>query len=222
MTAKEELKAETLWFHVFKEMIDNGDIAKLGPHAVTVYLVIKSHSNFSNGTAFPSIETICKKSGISESQVKRSLKALELEKYLVREKKGRNNIYTLREQIAVHDGKGEIAAKASWDYLPSTVQSAVLELKNLVLTGDFAGAKIIHIDRLIQQNNLGSGTAIQINATTEAEALDVLAKLTESDPETAALLQKIKARRDSKKSVQLSTETALPDTGLPDTCLPDT
>ena len=27
-------------------MIDNGDVAKMGPYAVTVYLVIKSHTNF--------------------------------------------------------------------------------------------------------------------------------------------------------------------------------
>ena len=39
-------KAETTWFHVFKAMIDNGDIARIGSYAVTVYLVIKSFTNF--------------------------------------------------------------------------------------------------------------------------------------------------------------------------------
>ena len=39
-------KAETTWFHVFVSMVENGDVAKLGPHAVTVYLVIKAYTNW--------------------------------------------------------------------------------------------------------------------------------------------------------------------------------
>ena len=88
----ELFKAETTWFHVFRDMVENGDVAKMGPHAVTVYLVIKAHTNFSTGRAFPALETIVEKSGISESQVKRSIKALEELGYVSKEKKGRNNI----------------------------------------------------------------------------------------------------------------------------------
>lgn len=54
MTPQQELfKAETAWFHIFKTMIDNGDVARMGPYAVTVYLVIKSHTNFATGRPFP-------------------------------------------------------------------------------------------------------------------------------------------------------------------------
>ena len=48
---QELFKAETAWFHIFKTMIDNGDVARMGPYAVTVYLVIKSHTNFATGRA---------------------------------------------------------------------------------------------------------------------------------------------------------------------------
>ena len=41
---QELFKAETAWFHIFKTMIDSGDVARMGPYAVTVYLVIKSHT----------------------------------------------------------------------------------------------------------------------------------------------------------------------------------
>ena len=62
MTPQKELfKAETAWFHIFKTMIDNGDVARMGPYAVTVYLVIKSHTNFATGRAFPALETIAEK-----------------------------------------------------------------------------------------------------------------------------------------------------------------
>jgi hypothetical protein len=66
-------KAETTWFHVFVSMVENGDVAKLGPHAVTVYLVIKAYTNWKTGKAFPGLDTIVEKSGISRAQVTRSL-----------------------------------------------------------------------------------------------------------------------------------------------------
>jgi DNA-binding transcriptional ArsR family regulator len=92
----DNLSAELAWFHVFKAMIDDGELAKMGPSAFATYCVIKSHANFSTGKAFPSVETMCKKSGISERQVKRDLLTLEQHGYIVKEKQGRSNLYTLR------------------------------------------------------------------------------------------------------------------------------
>lgn len=84
----ELFNAETTWFHIFRTMIANGDTAKMGPHAFTVYAVIKAHTNFSTGRAFPSIELISEKSGISVAQIKRELKTLEEMDYVTKEKKG--------------------------------------------------------------------------------------------------------------------------------------
>ena len=81
----ELFEAQTTWFHVFKNMIDNGDVAKMGPHACTVYLVIKAHTNYSTGMSFPAIETIAVKSGISVAQVKRELVKLESMQYITKE-----------------------------------------------------------------------------------------------------------------------------------------
>ena len=160
----ELFKAETTWFHVFRDMVENGDVAKMGPHAVTVYLVIKAHTNFSTGRAFPALETIVEKSGISESQVKRSIKTLEEFGYVLKEKKGRSNVYTLREKVQVTDEHGRPAATATWDYLPSSVSHAMADLKNVLMTGDLGDAKIVHIERLnvnLQVNH--SGGNIQFN-----------------------------------------------------------
>lgn len=180
----ELFKAETTWFHVFRDMIENGDVAKMGPHAVTVYLVIKAHTNFSTGRAFPAVETIVEKSGISQRQVLRELKVLEEFGYITKEKKGRSNHYTLREKVSITDEHGRPAAVATWDYLPSSVSHAMADLKNVLMTGDLGGAKIVHIERLNVQINNGPGTAIQIN---EAD----LAKLPEDMRETL-----LKLRRD--------------------------
>lgn len=181
----ELFKAETTWFHIFKDMIDSGDMAKLEGSAVKVYLVVKSYTNFSTGRAFPAIETIAEKAGLSEAQVKRCLAALEELGYISKTKEGRRNIYTLREKVQVLDGQGRPAAVATWDYLPSTVGHAVADLKNVLVTGELAGAKIVHIERLNVQVISGTNNyGIQFN---EAD----LAKL---PPEMRDQLEKIRQR----------------------------
>lgn len=158
----ELFKAETTWFHVFKDMIDSGDMAKIDGSSIKVYLVIKSHTNFATGRAFPAIETICKDTGLSESQVLRCIKILEEHGYITKKKDGRRNIYTLKEKVQIVDDAGKPAAVATWDYIPNGVREAVADLRNVLVTGDvtgeLAGAKIVHIERLqVTINNVHSG-----------------------------------------------------------------
>lgn len=143
----EMFKAETTWFHVFVSMIENGDVAKMGPYAVTVYLVVKAYTNWKTGKAFPSIDTIAAKSGISKRQVINSLAVLTENGYLDKVKVGRKNNYTLREKVTLKDQEGRPAACATWDYLPSTVEAARAELKRFMLTGEHDG-KILFVENL--------------------------------------------------------------------------
>jgi DNA-binding transcriptional ArsR family regulator len=159
----ELFNAETTWFHIFRTMIANGDVAKMGPHSFTVYAVIKAHTNFSTGRAFPSLELIAEKSGISIAQIKRELKTLEEMGYVSKEKKGRSNIYQLREKIEIQDAHGRPQAVATWDYLPSGVQAAIADLKNVMVSGDLNGSKVVHIERLVVNMNTGSGTQINLD-----------------------------------------------------------
>lgn len=190
----ELFQAETTWFHVFKDMIDSGDVAKMGPHATTVYLVIKAHTNFSTGRAFPSIETIVAKSGISDKQVRRELRTLEELGYISKEKRGRNNVYTLREKVAITDDEGRPTAVATWDYLPSTVSHAVADLKNVLVTGELAGARIVHIEKLqVQIINGDNNSPVQINEASKPDLSEEnLMRLAESNP---ALFEKVAAMR---------------------------
>lgn len=125
---QERLSAETQWFHVFPAMINNGDVAKMGPHAAIVYVVIKAHAHYDHGRAFPALETIAEKSGVSLAQVKRAIKVLEELSYITKTKSGRHNVYRLREKINLLGKDGQPTAIATWDYLPSTVKYAVAEL----------------------------------------------------------------------------------------------
>ena len=141
-------QAQTTWFHVFKSMIDSGDMAKLPGSAIKVYLTIKAHTNFSTGRAFPKLETVAEKAGLSMRQVIRELSRLEEAGYLAKKKAGRKNVYTLREKVEITDDTGRPAAVATWDYLPGSVKEAVADLKNVLVTGEFSGAKVVHIERL--------------------------------------------------------------------------
>lgn len=175
----EMFKAETTWFHVFVSMIENGDVAKMGPYAVTVYLVVKAYTNWKTGKAFPSIDTIAAKSGISKRQVINSLAVLTENGYLDKVKVGRKNNYTLREKVTLKDQEGRPAACATWDYLPSTVEAARAELKRFILTGEHDG-KILFVENL----NL----SIQVNQGDGN--LNYQGKL---DPATEAALARMRA-----------------------------
>jgi DNA-binding transcriptional MocR family regulator len=145
----ELFQAETTWFHIFRSMFGGGDVAKMGPGAYTVYSAIKYHTNFNTGQAFPSLETIAELSGVSRRKVVDELKVLEDLGYITKARKGpRSSVYTLREKVGIQDTHGRPVAAASWDYLPAGVQRAVADLKNVLVTGDLAGAKIIAIEHL--------------------------------------------------------------------------
>ena len=62
----------------FKALVDSGDIIIIGPHALVVYLVINAEQTF------PTVKVLCKKSGISEKPVRRSLMVLEEYGYIGR------------------------------------------------------------------------------------------------------------------------------------------
>jgi hypothetical protein len=161
----ELFNAETTWFHVFKDMIDNGDMALLEGSAIKVYLVVKSFTNFSTGRAFPAIDLIAGKAGLSNVQVIRCLKSLEEAGYITKSKAGRNNVYTLREKVSIRDSEGRPQAVATWDYIPNGVRDAVADLKHVMVTGDLAGARVVNIEHLTV-NVMTGDNATQININT--------------------------------------------------------
>jgi len=172
MSQEELFKAETTWFHVFKDMIDSGDLALMDGSAVKCYLVIKAHTNFSTGRSWPGIDLIAEKTGLSDAQVKRCLKKLEELKYISKEKAGRHNRYTLREKVNILDSDGQRQAVATWDYIPSGVRAAVADLRNVVVDGSLSDAKLVHIEHLHLNLNVQNGNSnqqININAADMAK-----------------------------------------------------
>lgn len=198
-TSPNLIKAETTWFHVFKALVDSGELAKMSGSSVKVYLVIKSHVNFATGRSWPALETISRESGISLAQVKRELKVLEKIGYVTKKRVGRRNDYMLRERIKILDEHGRPTAVATWDYLPNFVQHAVADLKNVLVTGDLAGARVVHIERLQIQLIQGEGnTGVMIQ---EAD----LEKMYAENPELFGPILSARARSREKRGEKLLT-----------------
>jgi len=186
-------EAQASWFHVFKSMLDGGDVAKMGPYATTVYIAIKAYTNWKTGKSWPGIELIVEKTGISRAQVMRSLKTLEEHGYIIKEKSGRHNKYTLREKVPVYDSKEDDkrpVAEATWDYLPSTVKAAVAELQNFVVTGKKDGLTVINIEHLTLnlQQNFENATGNQTNYNASLAGAVDWSKVPDDDPVKRAFL----------------------------------
>lgn len=173
-------RADASWFHIFRQMFDNGDVKDMGSSAFTVYCAIKFHVNFQTGVAFPSIDRLVDFTGISERQVKRDLATLEKKGYLTKSKVGRNNQYTLREKVRVVSPEGRPIAEATWDYLPSAVKEATAELRNYIHTGEVGS--VVHIERLVIQNlnviKAESGSTVNIE-NYGSDGVDAALKLIE-------------------------------------------
>lgn len=158
------LAANITWFRVFQDMIFNGEAAALGPYGFMVYCVIKAHASLNNGESFPGIPLIAKEGGMSVPQVKRQLDLLEEKGYLTRTKEtGRNNKYQLREKIAITDDDGTTTAMAWWDYVPMSMKAALADLKNVTMTGDLNGAKVINIQHMVVNIQTGAGNQVNFN-----------------------------------------------------------
>lgn len=67
---------------------------KLVPKDLLVYATIKRHQNHKTGEAFPSLDTICKESGISKPTVRKCINNLQEANYISVRKEKRRNIYS--------------------------------------------------------------------------------------------------------------------------------
>lgn len=198
--------ADTQWFHLFRSMVKQGDIAKFSGSALKVYIVIKSYANFSSGASFPSEQTISSDSGLSTSQVKRCIKELQQLEFIVTEKVGRKNQYVLREKLVIRDLFGNSAAEATWDYVPKMVTDAVEEVKKYVQFSSVENTQIIKIENLqININNVADG-GIVINS----QAID----LSKFDPKFQETIKKFAAKGGVKITENSESYTQLMD----DTC----
>lgn len=148
-------ETDASWFHMFKELIRSKTWAKMTPPARALYPVIKSFTNWKTGHSFPSVETMEEYSGLSRPSIFKALKELEELGYVRSVKRpGKPTVYTLIEKFDITDQDGQPVASASFDYLPSIISDAMVELKNYVSRGMTEDGKlqIINVERFVIEN----------------------------------------------------------------------
>jgi predicted transcriptional regulator len=174
------------WFHVFREMIDNGDAAKMGGTTFLIYCVIKAHVNFTTGASFPQMSTIATKSGCSERTCYRYIEDLVAMGYVTKKKKpgSKVNLYKLKEKFYFEIEGREPGTKeeinAAFDYVPKGIAKAVHELRQVEITGKDPANPSIRIDRMVinlQVNKeAGNNTQFVLNDVKDPELREMLRK----------------------------------------------
>lgn len=71
--------------------------SNLTPQDLLIYVSIKRYMNNATKEAFPSLQTICKKSGASINTVRKCIANLEKQEYFKIERRGRQNYYVFSE-----------------------------------------------------------------------------------------------------------------------------
>lgn len=138
---QELFKADVSWFHLFRSMIADGQIASLGTSTFAVYCVVKSHSNFETGSSFVSVLRIAELTGLSKRSVLSCLATLRKRDLLSSQKVGRQNHYRIKENLPVVQG-GERVGSFSFDYAPLKVPQIREELEQFLRHGIPQNARI--------------------------------------------------------------------------------
>lgn len=143
------------------DLIERGDISRIGTDAVTTLLVMNHYFNVQENKAdqkkdinpiAPSSEVLKELTGLDESILIEGLESLYRSGYLNKEsywKEGQSHdVYRLRERVWMYDDKEEIVGELSWDKsFPKNVLE-VNEFKNILASKNIGDARVIHIENL--------------------------------------------------------------------------
>lgn len=170
----EELSIEGTWVHLLRSMFLGEDClaAKIGSTSFFVYAAIKCHADINTGSTFPAIETIARQTNLSHDTVQRSIKTLITHGLIKVTKYGRNNHYTLIEQVPLRNkDTGEPFGTAQMKYEPKQFQSFINELKDFAESGNPPGNKAININVTVNIHNINQGDGGTVNITTSSYEL---------------------------------------------------
>jgi DNA-binding transcriptional regulator YhcF (GntR family) len=164
----EEKTVKALWFHIVREQVQSGEIARVGAVPWAVYCAVKSHTGLETGDAFPSNARIAALVGVSMDTVQRALKKLAAAGMVSAVKRrGKGSSYSVTEKIPLDDSSGEPWATAERKYVPLQFSNFVAELQRLATTGNLPTDKGITIN-LVVQNVFGEHAQVSVNAQYDA------------------------------------------------------
>lgn len=169
----DELKVKHLWFHVVRDLVQGGEIAKVGAIPFCVYIVIKSHTDMQTGHAKPSVARIAELVGVSHDTVQRALKKLVQAGLIKLERKGtgrEGNTYSVVEKINIVTSAGEPWGVGQRKYASTFYKEFVDELQRLARTGNLPGDRNVTINLTVNISNVQQAEGSTVNITQFATA----------------------------------------------------
>lgn len=162
------------WFHVFHDFVRT-QMGNMTESELKVFLVIRSHTNPTNGNSFPGVELIADIAHISERQVKRALASLEAAGHITKRKDGRHNVYQMFDQWPVRDAaRNEVNRFEIAPYIPSLVQRITDQLKTALANGSLpvSGPINLNLNMPVTINYADNGSTV-INNTGDAVEIKI-------------------------------------------------
>lgn len=162
--AWEEKEVNHTWFHIVREQVQNGTIAKVGPVPWAVYCAVKSHTGLATGNAFPSTARLAELVGVSLDTVQRALKVLVANGLInATKQRGKGSQYSVTEKIAITRKNGLPWAIGEKKYIPVEFSNFVAQLQRLAETGNMPTDKGITI---VMNIVVGDGNVVTLDAST--------------------------------------------------------
>lgn len=132
---------DTTYLTQQRDMFASGLMAQIGPHALAVWLAIKSHADFATGEAWPGVRRLMEQTGLASATVQKAIKRLH-EARMLREARrmGQIVVYVARERMDVRIGPRVICTIVV-DYVPLAMRERLAKLK-AAAAGDFKAADV--------------------------------------------------------------------------------
>lgn len=160
--SEKPVKADTFWFHIFRDLISSGKFAEIPASAVKTYLALKSHAHISSGVARVSLKTLVSETGTSRETVKRAIsKLVQMGHIESSQTAGRVNSYKFLEHFNIRNSDDHLIGVASFSYKGSTAGAIQKDLTDTLKKGrtDFSSKNICYKPNKEDQTILDTSTS---------------------------------------------------------------
>lgn len=166
--------------HLMKASMLGGAYAGLSASAFFALMCIKCHCDLSTGATFPSVDTICRLTGLARGTVVRALSDLADGGHIEREerRRGQRAAYRVIERVPLRASGAAPeapAAVAAFHYRPEEQQAMMAALRHCVSSGTLPAADgdgVIHFHLHIHQHQHVEAGAVAIQSGGDVMMVD--------------------------------------------------
>lgn len=121
-----------------RDMFESGLAAEIGANCFITWVAIKTHADFNNGLAWPSIRRLAEITGLSVNTIQKAITGLETANLLKIVKAGnqrQSTKYIARERLDVRLGN-RLLCRIVMDYVPSRIRANMHAIQETLKSGE--------------------------------------------------------------------------------------